>query len=434
MRNILIMGAAGKDFHVFNTCYRGVADTRVVCFTAAQIPNIDARRYPSALAGPGYPDGIPIHPESRLAEMVRGHCVDEVVFAYSDVSFDYLEERRRIVNAVGARFSLTDPDRTMLPASKPVIAVCAVRTGCGKSQTTRKIAQLLRERGRRVVVVRHPMPYGDLVAQQVQRFASIADLAREHCTIEEMEEYEPHLAAGSVVYAGVDYARILAQAETEADVILWDGGNNDLPFFKPNLHIVVADPHRAGHEVTHHPGRTNFERAHVIVINKVGTAPPGGVQTVLDNAARMNPRATVIRAESPITAAAPELIRNRRVLVVEDGPTVTHGGLPHGAGWFAARQYGAAAIVDPRPTAVGTIAETFRQYPGTGPVLPAMGYGEAQQRDLEASINQTDCDTVIIGTPVDLTRFLRLKHPTVRVRYELAEVGKPDLMDVLQGF
>ncbi len=431
MRNVLIMGAAGKDFHVFNTCYRGDPDSRVVGFTATQIPNIDGRRYPPALAGPRYPEGVPIHPESRLADLIREHGVQEVVFAYSDVSYDYIEERRSIAERAGARFLLADPDRTMIPSSKPVVAVCAVRTGCGKSQTTRKVARLLRKRGRRVVVVRHPMPYGDLIAQEVQRFETLDDLTTHRCTIEEMEEYEPHLRAGSIVFAGVDYAKILARAEQEADVILWDGGNNDTPFYKPDVHIVVADPHRAGHETSYHPGKVNFERAHVIVINKVGSAPAGGVDTILANAARLNPRATIIRADSPITVDHPERIGGKRVLVVEDGPTVTHGDMKFGAGYLAAQRHGAREILDPRPFAVGTIADTYRTYPNTGPVLPAMGYGERQQMDLTATINRSGCEAVIIGTPVHLGRFLAIEPPTVRVTYELEEIGHPDLSDVL---
>ncbi len=431
MRNVLIMGAAGKDFHVFNTCYRDDPDARVIAFTATQIPNIDGRRYPPQLAGPRYPEGIGIHPESQLAELVRARKIDDVVFAYSDVSYDYVAGRRALAEGAGARFHLADPDRTMIPSARPVVAVCAVRTGCGKSQTTRKVAQILRARGKRVVVVRHPMPYGDLVAQEVQRFATLDDLERHRCTIEEMEEYEPHLRSGSVVYAGIDYAKILARAEAEADVILWDGGNNDTPFYRPTLHLVVADPHRAGHEVTYHPGRVNFERAHVIVINKIGTATPEGIATVCANAARMNPRAVVIRADSPVTADRPELIAGRRVLVIEDGPTTTHGDMTFGAGTLAARRHGAKEIVDPRPFAVGSIADTFRKYPKTGPLLPAMGYDDHQVRDLEATINACDCDAVVVGTPVNLSRFLRIEKPVVRVTYELAEIGKPDLVDVL---
>ncbi len=435
MKNVLILGAAGKDFHVFNTVYRDDRDVRVVAFTATQIPNIDGRRYPPALAGAAYPEGVPIHPEADAARLVRELKVDEAVFAYSDVSYDYIEERRRIVEGAGAKLTLPDPDRTMLPSTKPVVAVCAVRTGSGKSQTTRKVAEVLRAKGRRVVVCRHPMPYGDLVAQEVQRFETIADLARHRCTIEEMEEYEPHLARGTVVFAGVDYGKILRLAEKEADVVLWDGGNNDTPFFRPDLHIVVADPLRAGHEVTYYPGRVNFERAHVIVINKMDSAGPEGVRTIEANARKMNPKATIVRANSPVSATDPSKIRGRRVVCIEDGPTCTHGDMAYGAAYVAAQRMGAKEIIDPRPFAVGTIADTYRKYPTTGKVIPAMGYGDAQVRDLEATVNGVPgCECVIVGTPIDLSRLVKFRADHVRVTYELAEIGKPDLAELLARF
>ena len=420
---VLIMGAAGKDFHVFNTCYRGRKDVRVAAFTAAQIPHIDDRRYPAALAGPGYPHGIPIYPEEQLAQRIREHGVSDVVFAYSDVDEDYLAARQRIAESAGARFSTFDVDATMLRAHKPVVAVCAVRTGCGKSQTSRRIVALLRQRGLRTVVLRHPMPYGDLEQQAVQRFASIDDLARHHCTIEEMEEYEPHLQAGAVVYAGIDYAAILAQAEREADVILWDGGNNDTPFFVPSLWIAVADPHRPGHELRYFPGRINFERAHLILINKVDTAEPQHVASVEANARRLNPRAVVVRANSPVSVSDGAAVRGKRVLVIEDGPTLTHGDMKYGAGIIAAKKYGAAEIVDPRPYAVGELAATFAKYPGIGTLLPAMGYGQNQMRDLAATIERCPCDLVLVGTPIDLARVVRIGKPSLRVRYELDEEG-----------
>ncbi len=423
MRKVLIMGAAGKDFHVFNTCYRQNENARVVAFTATQIPHIENRRYPAVLAGKNYPDGIPIHPEEQLAWLVRDLQVDEVVFAYSDVSFDYLAERKQLAESAGARFSTFDVDATMLPSSKPVIAVCAVRTGSGKSQTSRKVVSLLRERGLRTIVVRHPMPYGDLAKQVVQRFASLDDLELQDCTIEEMEEYEPHLRNGAVVYAGIDYARILAEAEREADVILWDGGNNDTPFYRPDLWIVVADPHRPGHELSYFPGRINFERADLILINKCNTAKPADIAAVEKNARTLNPGALVIRADSPVRVPEPERIRGKRVLVVEDGPTLTHGDMKYGAGIVAAKQWGAASIVDPRAYAVGEIAETFKRYPGIGTLLPAMGYGEQQMKDLEQTIERTPCDLVLVGTPIDLARVIRIAKPHLRVTYDLEGEG-----------
>ena len=421
---VLIMGAAGKDFHVFNTCYRDDADVRVVAFTATQIPHIDDRRYPAALAGPNHPDGIPIHPEEELAKLIAEHGVDEVVFAYSDVSDAYLAERRRRVEAAGAKFSTFDVDATMIPSSKPVIAVVAVRTGCGKSQTSRKVVSLLREEGLRTIAIRHPMPYGDLAKQAVQRFAKLEDLTAHDCTIEEMEEYEPHIKNGAIVYAGVDYAAILAEAEKEADVILWDGGNNDTPFYRPDLWITVADPHRPGHELSYFPGRVNFERADLILINKCDTAEEKDIAAIEANAKQYNPTAVVVRGNSPVSVADPSAIQGKRVLVVEDGPTLTHGEMKYGAGTVAAKKWGAAEIVDPRPFAVGELAETFRSYPDIGVVLPAMGYGEAQMKDLEATINGCDCDLVLVGTPIDLARIIDIAHPNLRVTYDLADEGR----------
>jgi len=420
---VVIMGAAGRDFHVFNTCYRDRDDVRVVAFTATQIPHIDERRYPASLAGRLYPEGIPIHPEEELEAIVREEGVDRVVFAYSDVTYDYVDGRRRLVEAAGAAFDTFDVDATMIPSSKPVIAVCAVRTGCGKSQTSRRIVTLLREMGVKTAAIRHPMPYGDLAKQAVQRFAELADLERHDCTIEEMEEYEPHIANGAVVFAGVDYGAILAAAEREVDVVLWDGGNNDTPFYRPDLWIAVADPHRPGHELTYFPGRVNLERADLVLINKVDTATPEGIATVEANIREHNPDATVVRAASPVSVADPEAIAGKRILVVEDGPTLTHGEMEYGAGVVAARKWGAAEIVDPRPWAVGEIAETFAKYPDIGHLLPAMGYGERQMADLAATIDATDCDLVLVATPIDLARVIDIRKPYQRVTYELAEEG-----------
>ena len=428
---VIIMGAAGRDFHNFNVAFRDNPRYRVVAFTATQIPNIEGRIYPSELAGSLYPEGIPIYPEAELPRLIRELDVQQVVFAYSDVAHQYVMDRASLALAAGADFRLMGPNATMLTSSKPVVAVAAVRTGCGKSQTTRRVAQLLRDWGYQVVVVRHPMPYGNLVEQAVQRFATFEDLDRYHCTIEEREEYEPHLRNGMVVYAGVDYERILRQAEAEADVILWDGGNNDLPFFRPDVHIVVADPHRPGHEMTYYPGQANARLAHAFVINKVDTADPEGVLTVRRNLQALNPAAILIEAASPIFVDDPEAIRGRRVLVVEDGPTLTHGEMAYGAGFVAAQRFGAAEIVDPRPYAVGSIRETYARYPTTGAVLPAMGYGEAQIRELEATINAADADLVIVATPIDLTRLIQVNKPVQRVRYELQEIGRPNLEDVL---
>lgn len=424
-RRVIICGAAGRDFHNFNVLFRNKPGYEVVAFTAAQIPDIDGRAYPSELAGEGYPEGIPIRPEAELPELVKTMEADEVLFSYSDVPFRHVMHIGSIATAAGARFVLPSPSATMLPSSKPVVSVCAVRTGCGKSQTSRFVAELLSEAGKRVVVVRHPMPYGDLNAQRVQRFASIDDLSRFHCTIEEMEEYEPHLDRGRTVYAGVDYEAILRQAEREADVILWDGGNNDTPFFRSDVEIVVADPLRAGHELEYYPGETNFLRADVIVINKVDSATEEQIALVEEHAHRYNPRAQVIRARSEITVERPEAVEGKRVLVVEDGPTLTHGEMTYGAGVVAAQRFGAKEIVDPRAATVGSIAETYRKYPKIGTLLPAMGYGAQQIRDLEETIRRVDCDLVLVATPVDLGRILKIDKPSLRVRYELAEV-EPD--------
>jgi predicted GTPase len=422
-KNIVIMGAAGRDFHVFNCCYRDQPDFNVIAFTATQIPHIEDRRYPPSLAGSLYPDGVPIRPEEELDDILRDNEIDEVVFAYSDVSLDYVDERRRKVAAHGVAFSTFDIDATMLPSIRPVIAICAIRTGCGKSQTSRRVAHILKDLGKKTIAIRHPMPYGDLARQAVQRFATFEDLDLHNCTIEEREEYEPHIRNGVIIYSGVDYAAILAEAEKEADVIVWDGGNNDTPFFKPDLWIVVTDPHRAGHELNYFPGTANFERADIVLINKVDSAAEKDIQTIIANASRVNPEATIIRGNSPLDVPDPAAIRGKRILAVEDGPTTTHGGMPFGAGVLAARQNGAAELVDPRPWAVGEIAETFKKYPQTGPLLPAMGYGDAQVRDLEATINAVDCDLVLVATPIDLTRILKIDKPYQRIAYRLDEDG-----------
>jgi predicted GTPase len=431
---IIIMGAAGRDFHNFNMVFRDDPASRVVAFTATQIPNIEGRRYPKELAGPSYPEGVPIHAEAELPQLIRDLEVDQVVFAYSDVSHETVMHKASLVLACGADFRLLGPNATMLTARVPVVSVCAVRTGSGKSQTTRRVAAILRAKGRRVVCVRHPMPYGDLVRQRVQRFAAPADLDRQQCTIEEREEYEPHIAAGVVVYSGVDYAAILAEAEKEADVLVWDGGNNDLPFYLPDLEIVVADPHRPGHERTYHPGETNLRRAHVVVINKIDTAGREGTDVVRQSIRELNPGAVVVDAASPLSVDGADEIRGKRVLAIEDGPTLTHGGMKYGAGVLTALRHGAAELVDPRPYAVGRLAETFASYPGIGTLLPAMGYGEDQTRDLEATIARTPCDLVLVATPIDLRRVVRIQQPTKRVSYELQEIGKPDLGDVLARF
>ncbi len=431
-KRVLIMGAAGRDFHNFNVYFRNRPEFEVVCFTATQIPNIDGRKYPPALAGRLYPKGIPVDPESELTGLIKAHKVDSVVFAYSDVSHEDVMHRASQVLAAGANFALLAGEKTMLKSRKAVIAVCAVRTGSGKSQTTRRITDILRQKGLRGVVVRHPMPYGDLVRQRVQRFASYADLEQQVCTIEEREEYEPHIARGMVVYAGVDYEAILRQAEQEADVVVWDGGNNDLPFYKPDLHIVVVDPHRAGHELLYHPGETNLRLADVVVINKVDTAEKSKIEQVKANIRAANPKALVIQARSPIAVEEGDLIKGKRALVVEDGPTLTHGGMRYGAGIVAAQKFGARSVVDPRPYIKGTIRKTFAQYPNIGTLLPAMGYGEKQVKDLEKTINAVPCDLVILGTPVDLRRIITIKKPAVRVTYELKEVTRPGLQGAVE--
>lgn len=430
----LIMGAAGRDFHNFNVVYRDDPRYEVVGFTAAQIPNIADRRYPSELAGPLYPEGIPIFDEQGLAAAIGRLAVRQAVFSYSDVSYVYVMHRAAIVNAAGADFVLLGPDATMLRSRKPVIAVCAVRTGAGKSQTARRIARLLRDRGLKTAVVRHPMPYGDIVTQRMQRFETLADLERHHCTIEEIEEYEPHIVSGSVVYAGTDYAAILKEVEADADMILWDGGNNDLPFYRPDLHIVVADPLRLGNELTYYPGEVNLRMANVVVINKIDSADLRATQELRDHIRTANPRALIVEAASPVTADRPEEVTGRKVLVVEDGPTVTHGEMRFGAGTVIAQKFGAAEIVDPRAFAVGSIAETYRTYPVIGRLLPAMGYSNQQVRDLEATIERVPCDVVVVGTPIDLSRLVTIRKPVVRARYELQEIGQPDLAQVVDDF
>ena len=431
MRRVVIMGAAGRDFHNFNVVFRDNPDAVVVAFTATQIPGIENRLYPAELAGSRYPDGIPILPEDDLTRTIGDLDVDEVVFAYSDVSHEYVMHAASTVLAAGASFSLLGPKATMLEATVPVVAVCAVRTGAGKSQTTRAVVRALRDLERKTVVVRHPMPYGDLVAQRVQRFASYEDLDEAKVTVEEREEYEPHLAAGTTVYAGVDYEEILKAAQAEAEVVVWDGGNNDLPFFRPTVHLVVADPLRAGHETSYHPGETNLRMAHVIVINKVDTADPDDVEVVAEAAKRANPEAVIIRARSPVTVDDPGMLEGKRVLVIEDGPTLTHGEMTYGAGVVAARTYG-AEVVDPRKWAVGSLERVYAKYP-VGPVLPAMGYSREQIAEMEQTIDAVPCDLVVVATPVNLGRVARFSKPSVRVRYELEEVeGAPTILDVLR--
>jgi len=430
-QRVIIMGAAGRDFHNFNVYFRDNPAYDVVAFTATQIPNIAGRTYPAKLAGAQYPKGIPIHPENDLVKLIRELKPDQVIFAYSDVSHETVMHKASQVLAAGSDFRLMGARTTQIKSNKPVVSVCAARTGSGKSQTTRRVAELLKARGYKVAAIRHPMPYGDLVKQAVQRFANYKDLATQNCTIEEREEYEPHIARGIVVYAGVDYERILRQAEAEVDVILWDGGNNDLSFYQSDLHIVVVDPHRPGHELTYHPGETNLLMADVVVINKVDTASREAVTAVRENVRSRNPRAVLIEAASPIFVDDAAAIRGKRVLVVEDGPTLTHGEMAFGAGWVAAHRYGAAEVIDPRPFAAGTIAQTYAKYPTTGNVLPAMGYGDKQMRELERTINRSDADLVLIGTPIDLGRLLKFNKPSQRIRYELQEIGQPTLDEVL---
>jgi predicted GTPase len=434
MKKAIIMGAAGRDFHNFNTYFRDNPNFQVVAFTATQIPDIDGRKYPAALAGKLYSDGIPIYPEDQLDALIRKHNVTKVYLSYSDLPHEYVMHKASQVQAAGASFVLLGPVDTMIKSKRPVVSVCAVRTGCGKSQTSRKAALILKKKGRSVAVIRHPMPYGDLVKQKVQRFATYEDMAKNECTIEEREEYEPHVKNGIIVYAGVDYEAILREAEKEADVILWDGGNNDFPFYKSDLEIVVVDPHRPGHELLYYPGETNFRRADVIVVNKMDTAPQEGIDKVMDNIKKINPSAIVIKAASPTIVEDGERIRGKRVLVIEDGPTLTHGGMTYGAGIVAAQKYGAAEIIDPRPAAVGSIKTTFEKYGHLDKVLPAMGYGDAQIHDLAQTISRIDCDLIISATPIDLNRLIQTAQPMLPVGYELEEIGSPTLEDVLQKF
>ena len=436
-KNVIIIGAAGRDFHNFNTYYRNNPDYNVVAFTAAQIPDIDGRKYPKELAGKLYPAGIQIVAEANLPELIRKHKVDDCVFSYSDVPYQRVMSLSAVVNAAGANFVLLGPADTMIKSTKPVIAVGAIRTGCGKSQTSRRIIELLMEKGLKVVAIRHPMPYGDLNAQKVQRFATVKDLAKHKCTVEEMEEYEPHVVRGNVIYAGVDYEAIVRAAEKDpsgCDVILWDGGNNDFPFYKPDLMVTVTDPHRAGHELKYYPGEVTLRIADVVVINKIDSSSPESIQQVRESIEKVNPEAIVIDGASPIKVDDPSVIKGKRVLVVEDGPTLTHGEMKIGAGIVAARKYGAAELIDPRPFTVGRLSETFRLYPNIGTLLPAMGYGDQQLKDLEATINKTECDSVIIATPIDLNRIIKIRKPNTRVHYDLQEIGVPDLNEVIDGF
>ncbi len=428
------MGAAGRDFHTFNTQFRYADAYEVVAFTATQIPGIEGKLYPASLAGELYPEGIPILPEDQLPTLIKKENIDAVIFAYSDVSHEYVMHKASDVVAEGADFWLMGTGRSMIPSSKKIISICAVRTGCGKSQTSRKVVRLLKEWNQSVVAIRHAMPYGNLDKQKVQRFSSLEDLETHECTIEEMEEYEPYIDMGCTVYAGVDYSAILREAEKEADVIVWDGGNNDFSFYKPDLEIVITDPHRPGDELAYFPGEVNLKRAHVVVINKMDTADRENILQVKKNIRRINPGATVIEAASPVTVDDPESILDSKVLVLEDGPTLTHGGMKYGAGTVAAEKFGAKEIVDPRPWLTGSLKDTFEKYPHIGNLLPAMGYGKDQIHDLETTINATDCDVVVIGTPIDLSRIIKINKTTVRVRYELEEIGKPDLVSVLKHF
>lgn len=436
-KNVIIIGAAGRDFHNFNTCYRGNENYNVVAFTAAQIPDIDGRKYPNELAGDLYPDGIPIYEEKELPDLIKKLEVDDCVFSYSDVTYQKVMATSAIVNAAGANFVLLGPNDTMVKSTKPVIAVGATRTGCGKSQTSRRVIEILMKKGLKVVAVRHPMPYGNLVRQKVQRFAEISDLAKHDCTIEEMEEYEPHVVRGNVIYAGVDYEAILRAAEEDpdgCDVVLWDGGNNDFPFYKPDLNITVVDPHRPGHETFYYPGEVTLRLADVVVINKMDSASPEGIQTVRDNIRKLAPEALVVDGASPIKVEDISVIKGKRVLVVEDGPTLTHGGMKIGAGTVAAQKFGAVEMVDPRPFVVGKLAGTFEIYPNIGILLPAMGYSDEQLKDLETTINNTDCDSVVIGTPIDLNRIIKIDKPNTRVYYDLQEIGYPNLEGILDDF
>lgn len=431
-KNVLIMGAAGRDFHNFNVFYRNNPDYNVVAFTATQIPNIEGRIYPKQLAGKFYPNGIKIYEESKLEELIKKLKVDEVVFSYSDVPFEYVMTKASIVNATGVSFRLLGAAETQVKSTKPVVAVLAVRTGCGKSQTSRKIVEVLTKAGKKVVAIRHPMPYGDLVKQKVQRFATYADLKKHNCTIEEIEEYEPHIARGGVIYAGVDYEAILREAEKEADVILWDGGNNDFSFYKADVTFTVVDPHRPGHELKYYPGNTSLRMADCAIINKIDSADAKNINIVRENIQKVNPKTTIIEAASPVTVEKPKLIRGKRVLVVEDGPTLTHGEMKYGAGTVAAQKLGAKEIVDPRPYTVKSITETFKKYPNIGTLLPAMGYGKKQMKDLETTINRTKCDVVVIGTPIDLSRYIKINKPHTRVKYDLQEIGSITVETILR--
>jgi predicted GTPase len=429
---VIIMGAAGRDFHNFNTFFRNNEKYEVIAFTATQIPNIDGRKYPAELAGDLYPDGINIFPEDELTRLIKEHAVDEVVFSYSDIPYDYVMSRSAMVNAAGADFKLLGPGHTMVESTKPVVSICAVRTGCGKSQTTRYVSKMLKDAGKKVAAIRHPMPYGNLLDQRVQRFASLEDLDKHKCTIEEREEYEPHIVSGTVIFAGVDYEAILREAEKEADVILWDGGNNDLPFYKPDVHIVVTDPHRTGDELFYYPGEANLRMADAVIINKIDTADSEDILELRDNIRKVNKHAVIIEGASPVFVDDYEQVAGKRVLVVEDGPTLTHGEMAYGAGVVAAEKFGAEAFVDPRPFTVGTITETFEKYPEIGTLLPAMGYGDKQIQDLEKTINNSDAELVIIGTPIDLRKIINIQKPAVRVYYELEEIGRPRLEDALK--
>jgi len=437
-RNVIIIGAAGRDFHNFNTYFRGNSEFNVVAFTAAQIPDIEGRKYPASLAGEDlYPDGIPIYAEEELPKLIKDLNVDDCVFSYSDVPYQHIMSVSSIVHNAGANFITLGMKDTMIKSTKPVISVGAVRTGCGKSQTSRKVIETLMEKGLKVVAIRHPMPYGDLEKQKVQRFAKLEDLKKHDCTIEEMEEYEPHIVRGNVIYAGVDYEAIVREAENDpdgCDVILWDGGNNDFPFYKPDLAITVADPHRPGHELNYYPGEANLRLADVVVINKIDSACPEDIQTVRENIEKVNPNATVIDGASPISVEDSSVIKGKKVLVVEDGPTLTHGEMKIGAGTVAAQKFGASEIIDPRPYTVGRLKETFETYPEIGKLLPAMGYGDEQIKDLEKTINNTDCDSVVIGTPIDLNRIVKIKKPNTRVFYDLDEIGKPDVQEMVDEF
>jgi predicted GTPase len=436
-KNVIIIGAAGRDFQNFNTYYRDNEDYNVVAFTAAQIPDIEGRKYPAELCGRLYPDGIPIHAEEDLSKLIKELAVDDCVFSYSDVPYQHVMTVGALVNAAGANFVMLGPADTQIKSTKPVISVGAVRTGCGKSQTSRRIIEILMESGLKVVAIRHPMPYGDIAAQKVQRFAELSDLEKHNCTVEEMEEYEPHVVRGNVIYAGVDYEAIVRAAEKDpagCDVILWDGGNNDFPFYKSDLHVTVVDPHRPGHEMTYYPGNVTLRMSDVVVINKMDSADAAGIEIVRRNIASQAPAAIVVDAASALDVDDPAVIRGKKVLVVEDGPTLTHGEMKIGAGVVAAQKFGAAELVDPRPYTVGRLSETFEIYPAIGAVLPAMGYGEQQFKDLEATINNTDCDAVVIGTPIDLNRIIKIDKPNTRVYYNLQEIGRPDLKMVLDDF